>query len=85
MRKPIRVKAYYLSVAPELRKEYKQIVELRKRMPAQPTTLVLEHRTDATQSRINTSAVTLPGPAQRFPPISLVFCRRFRRMRRATA
>ena len=39
------IKAYYVSVAPELRKEYKQIIELRKSLPTQPTTLVLEHRT----------------------------------------
>jgi hypothetical protein len=38
------VKAYYLTVAPELRKEYKLIEELRRRLPAQPTTLILQHR-----------------------------------------
>ena len=40
-----KVKAYYVSVAPEFRKEYKRIEELRRGLPAQPTTLVLEHRT----------------------------------------
>ena len=39
-----KVKAYYLSVAPELKKEQKQIGELEKRVPAQPTTLILKHR-----------------------------------------
>ncbi|MEX0642863.1 MAG: PSD1 and planctomycete cytochrome C domain-containing protein [Pirellulales bacterium] len=38
------VKCYYLSVAPELRKQYKKINELRRRLPPQPTTLVLEQR-----------------------------------------
>jgi hypothetical protein len=38
------VKKYYVSIAPELHNEYKQIVELRKRLPAQPTTMVLTQR-----------------------------------------
>jgi hypothetical protein len=39
-----RVQAYYISVAPELRKEYKPIADLRKRMPEQPTTMILAER-----------------------------------------
>jgi hypothetical protein len=39
------VKAYYVSIAPEFRKDYERIEELRRRLHAQPTTLVLEHRT----------------------------------------
>lgn len=38
------VKAYYVSISPELHKEFKQIEDLRKSLPAQPTTLVLQHR-----------------------------------------
>lgn len=38
------VKAYYVSISPELHKEFKKIDELRKSLPAQPTTLVLQHR-----------------------------------------
>jgi len=38
------VKCYYLSLAPEFGKAYKRIRDLRRQMPAQPTTLVLQHR-----------------------------------------
>ncbi|MEX2169200.1 MAG: PSD1 and planctomycete cytochrome C domain-containing protein [Pirellulales bacterium] len=38
------VKAYYLSIAPELVEEHKQLEELRRRLPVQPTTLVLQQR-----------------------------------------
>jgi hypothetical protein len=38
------VRTFYLSMAPELRKEQKELNELRKRLPAQPTTLILRQR-----------------------------------------
>ncbi len=39
------VKKYYLNVAPEFKKENQEIDKLRKAMPDQPRTLVLEERT----------------------------------------
>jgi hypothetical protein len=39
-----KVKAFYVSVAPEFRKEYERIEKLRNELPAQPTTLILAHR-----------------------------------------
>ena len=38
------VKRYYVSIAAKLREEYKQVAELRKRLPAQPTTMILAQR-----------------------------------------
>jgi hypothetical protein len=38
------VKKYYVSIAPELHKEHKQIDELRMHLPAQPTTMILAQR-----------------------------------------
>jgi hypothetical protein len=40
------VKAYYLSISPELEKEHKKIAKLRDQLPALPTTLVLEQRSE---------------------------------------
>jgi hypothetical protein len=39
-----RAMEYYLSIAPELKKEHQKIAALRKSLPAMPTTLVLEER-----------------------------------------
>jgi len=40
------VKSYYLSIAPELKQEHKAIEALRKKLPRQPTTMVLEARAE---------------------------------------
>lgn len=39
-----RLKSYYLSIAPELAKQNEQIATLRRSLPAQPTTLVMQER-----------------------------------------
>jgi hypothetical protein len=71
------VQAYYISVAPELREEYKQIAKLRKQLPEQPTTMILAERTmpRATHQHIR-GDFARPGPkvtpnVPRFlPPLS---------------
>ena len=46
------MREHYLSIAPELAEENKRLAELRKSMPAQPTTLVMqERRRNTSESR----------------------------------
>jgi hypothetical protein len=40
------VQAYYVSVAPELSQEYKQMAKLRKQLPDLPTTMILSERSN---------------------------------------
>jgi hypothetical protein len=70
------VKKYYVSVAPELQKDYRRIVDLRKRMPDDPTTLILSQRPTLRVSHqhirgdfARPGPVVTPGVPRFLPPL----------------